>query len=500
MINLARNTNQAKALGEFAIQFLKETSPSEEVLERLKLFHTDSVMCGLSALALNTNAPTVLRNEAMQYPKNPGARCFGSEVNIAPEKAALANCAAVREWDANGTVFGYSEGGGKAGEYGHNDYYGVAVAAAQAKKLNGEQTLKGMLLLDEIRGRLCEYFSLREHKIDHVLHGGIASAAAYGALVGASPEQIEHAIGMLVAHCVPFRAIRHGKELSDSKGSSAAFIAEQAILSVHRALRGFIGPKDIFRNPQSVFGVFGGCTESSSPFDLNLGIKGSDFSIMNMHFKLGLYEHQSAGAISSLLKLISQNPHILTGEIVSINIYSYKDALRIIGDPSKYSPSNRQSADHSMPFIIATLMSKAFQNPELVKHLDFDSFWKELMLNPFDYTQEAISDKTTSEFMRLIKFSYGGPEFDERYPEGIPTQVEIQLKDSKYTSEIEMFPPGHSKNFNSNILDFKFHNLGNIALEDPRNCIEKLQNLDKLSKEQMESVYFWKYKRHNYKV
>jgi 2-methylcitrate dehydratase len=45
-----------------------------------------------------------------------------------------------------------------------------------------------MVLVDEIRGRLAEVFSLKTYKIDHVVHGAIASAAVYGALLGASPE------------------------------------------------------------------------------------------------------------------------------------------------------------------------------------------------------------------------------------------------------------------------------------------------------------------------
>ena len=36
--------------------------------------------------------------------------------------------------------------------------------------------LKGMVLIDEIRGRLCEVFSLKSYKIDHVVHGAIATA------------------------------------------------------------------------------------------------------------------------------------------------------------------------------------------------------------------------------------------------------------------------------------------------------------------------------------
>ena len=46
-------------------------------------------------------------------------------------------------------------------------------------------------------------FGLREHCIDHTLHGAIASAATFGALIGASEGQIESAIGMTVSHYVP---------------------------------------------------------------------------------------------------------------------------------------------------------------------------------------------------------------------------------------------------------------------------------------------------------
>jgi 2-methylcitrate dehydratase len=55
-----------------------------------------------------------------------------------------------------------------------------------------------MVLTDEIRGRLAEVFSLKTFKIgidilyiyiilDHVVHGAIASAATYGAMMGATP-------------------------------------------------------------------------------------------------------------------------------------------------------------------------------------------------------------------------------------------------------------------------------------------------------------------------
>lgn len=194
---LKRDTNQAHDLATYAINFMEKGQPSAKVLERAKMFHTDSVICGLSALALKTNAPHVLRNEALEFTLGKGskiesAKVFGSHELVPIEKAIVANSSAVREWDSNGTVFGYAnETGRKAGEFGHNDFYPVVIAASHVNsKITGDTALKAMVLQDEIRGRLCEVFSLKSYKIDHVVHGAIASICTYGALVGASPLQI----------------------------------------------------------------------------------------------------------------------------------------------------------------------------------------------------------------------------------------------------------------------------------------------------------------------
>jgi 2-methylcitrate dehydratase len=50
--------------------------------------------------------------------------------------------------------------------------------------------------------------------------------------------------------------------------------------------------------------------------------------------------------------------------IESIKITAYEPAFGIIGDPAKRSPKTRQSADHSMVYIIATLLRKAFEKAE----------------------------------------------------------------------------------------------------------------------------------------
>merc|ERR1712147_309268 len=95
---------------------------------------------------------------------------------------------------------------------------------------------------------------------------------------------------------------------------------------------GFLGPRDIFRNPESIFRFFEptvGAEASKdnvniklknkprwgpgpSPFNLVLSHSGDDFAVMGMHFKLGLYEHQSAGAIEGIKRIFYQNPALLS--------------------------------------------------------------------------------------------------------------------------------------------------------------------------------------------
>lgn len=476
------------------------------------MFHTDSVVCGISALALRTNAPSVLKNEAMQYAKGESslasrekgyARCFGSKQLTISEKAICANASAVREWDSNGTVFGYREGNKshQAGEFGHNDFYPVAIAAAHENpSITGAQVLKAMLLSDEIRGRLAEVFSLKSYKIDHVVHGAIASAITYGTLMGASVEQIESAVGMTVAHYIPFRAIRAGKQLSDSKGASAAISTEAAILSMKRSMMGFVGPKDIFRNPEAVFRYFEN-TNGDSPFDLILGMDGEDFSVMGMHFKLGLYEHQSAGAIEGVLKLLFENKFLKKGggidQIESIKIVAYEPAFGIIGDPAKKTPSTRQSADHSMVYIISTLLRKAIEDDALFEGVGhMNDMWKKLMLAPADYGSEALHNKSTRSLMEKITFEHGGKEYDSRYPDGIPTSIVIKTKDGQtFDSRMVMYPSGHARNSTCDlkgILNFKNQLLGRLALEpeELERFLGKLNNIENLSNKELQDIYY----------
>jgi len=493
-LSLPADTNQARGIAEYAIDFVagKFDPPGEAALAQVERFHLDSVGCALAALGISANAPRVLREEALTYRVAEGAAgayCFGSDVPVAAEKAVVANCAAVRELDANGTNFGYNPAlNATAGEFGHNDFYPVAVTAAQQAGVDGATLLRAMLCLDEIRGRLAEVFSLKTYKIDHVVHGAIASAAVYGALRGANVAQIEAAIGMVVAHYIPFRAIRHGEQLSDSKGASAAISAEVAVLSMQRALRGFVGPADIFRNHEAIFCLFEKPKQLyASPFDLRLTTSGDDFAVLGMHFKLGLYEHQSAGAIQGLLDLLHNCPGILKepSELERVRITIYEPAFSIIGDPAKRDPRTRQSADHSMVYIIATLLRKAYERQE--------AGWIESMLLPADYDDDALFHPLTRQLMERIEFAHGGRKYDALYPDGIPTSLELEHERlGKFSSGLVMYPAGHARCDYLDwqpILDEKFRRLAKIGGVDADEVRERLTPLAEKSADEVRQLY-----------
>src|SRR5687768_15318000 len=111
-VALPRDSNQARGIAQYALDMVqgRHAGPGDAVLDKVEQFHLDSVACGVSALAAGANAPTVLRREAFEYSVNDmadGVPMFGSALRVAPEKAVLACSSAVREWDANGTNFGY---------------------------------------------------------------------------------------------------------------------------------------------------------------------------------------------------------------------------------------------------------------------------------------------------------------------------------------------------------------------------------------------------------
>lgn len=72
-----------------------------------------------------------------------------------------------------------------------------------------------------------------------------------------------------------------------------------------------------------------------------LGLTGDEFAIMSNHFKLGLYEHQSAGVLQAMLNLIHKEniiEHKNYDKIKNITVTIYEPAFHIICKDEKKNP------------------------------------------------------------------------------------------------------------------------------------------------------------------
>ena len=97
--------------------------------------------------------------------------------------------------------------------------------------------------------------------------------------------------------------------------------------------------------------------------------------------------------------------------------------------------------------------------------------------------------------MDKIEFVHGGPEFDAKYPDGIPTQMEIELKSGQvFDSGLVMYPGGHARCKDipeKEVLRHKFKTLGKLALDASElgRFQSTLASLDIMDNEALQEIY-----------
>jgi 2-methylcitrate dehydratase len=95
--------------------------------------------------------------------------------------------------------------------------------------------------------------------------------------------------------------------------------------------------------------------------------------------------------------------------------------------------------------------------------------------------------------MARIDFRHGGPDYDHRYPDGIPTTVEIEHTAlGKLTSGLVMYPEGHARSATGNLpalLAHKFRLLAGLGVDDTDALVARFTNLATKSPPQIADIY-----------
>jgi len=369
----------------------------------------DAVACAIGGY---DGAPSVVaRKLAAQASGMPPARVLGSSQVTSMEAATFANSVMIRYLDFNDTYTSIGEG--------HpSDAIPAVLAVADAYRMDGKQVLLAMTAAYEIYNALCDATSLRDKGWDHGYFVVFAAAVGAGKLFGFSLEQMGNAISLAAGPNVPTRQTRSG-ELSMWKGCACAASARGGVFAALLAKEGMTAPPEAFEGRHGVW------DQVTRPFELpSLGNNGRGFGIERTGIKFFPTEYHSQIPLGLALKL---REGIAPSDIESVHAETYHLAWSEIGsEPQKWDPKTRETADHSLPYMLAAALQDG-----------------SISLATFE--EARIRDPKLRPLMNRIKVSEN-PEFTRAFPRAMMNRIEIVTRDGKRLVEQGQYPKGHLEN------------------------------------------------------
>ena len=427
--------NLAEQLADYVHSTNYNTIP-ETVIHETKKRIIDSLGCAIGAF---NEAPVKISRKVASAARDTtqGSTLFGTRKKTTPDLAAFVNGIMVRYFDYNDTYLSM--------EPAHpSDNIGPCFSVAESERATGKDLLLSIILAYEIQCKLCDAADIRHRGWDHVCYGLPSTALAAGKLMKLDTEKMTHAVNLSLNSHITMRQVRAG-ELSMWKGCSFANVARNGVFSALLAREGMTGPSPIFEGEMGFF------KQVSGPFEMNIddfGGRNGSFKIAETYLKFFPAEIHSQTSIWAALEARKEIEN--AENIVSVEIASHEAGYTILGrDPEKWDPQTKETADHSLPYIVgmalleekidnSTYSEKKFRDPKIL------DFLKKITV---------VEDKTLS----------------ARYPEAVANRVTVKLSNGKVVSKQVDYHKGHPKNpMNDNEVEEKFRKLTRKYLDKSR--------------------------------
>jgi 2-methylcitrate dehydratase len=388
----AANPTITATMSEFAARMRFEGLPADAVYHA-KRFLLDTIGCALGgyqqhdvSIALN-----VLDEIA-----GPGkATVIGNGKRIDPVSATLANSLMIRCMDYNDIYW-------KQDPCHPSDIFPAAIAACERAGSGGRELIVGLVLGHEIEMRLCEaaFPGIREQGWHHATLTAFASPIVAGRMLHLTPQQIQHAIGISASARATLGAVTAGK-LTMMKNTVDPLATQSGILAALLAEKGYTGPEHVIEGKE-------GLVECLGP-EWRLGVLtdglGESWRIT----------HTPISGVLALVKDHDLRPH----DIAKVHIRTTARAADILSDSSKYDPHTKETADHSLPYVIAAAIA-------------------ERQVTPLQFTAAKIMDPVIRAQLRKVVVT-ADPEIEQLteqldYPKGDPRNP---LSDSELEEKFE---------------------------------------------------------------
>jgi len=298
------------------------------VVAKAKDLVLDAVGCALGAAPSPPARIAQATAAVVTYTTPATVLCTGHKSS--PDLAAFANGVMIRYLD-----------------YNPSDVISAVLAATEAGHGDGKSAIVGMVLAFEVLS------GLRPDR-DRAAGGGtrwdsatfttIAAAAVAAKELGLDQEQTGHAISLAAVSHLTLGKVRRG-QMSHWKGCATANASRNAVFCSLLASQGMTGPNPVFEGRNGFFEAIGS--------ELEFEPKPSgEFGIMDAYVKWAPCGFYGQGAIEAALELRCQIEHLDTVREIRI-LTSPHGAEAMATDVSRWQPDTRETADHSLPFVVA---------------------------------------------------------------------------------------------------------------------------------------------------
>jgi len=424
---------------------------SADAIYQAKRFLLDSVGCALGGYQQHDVkiALEVLDEVAGHGP----ATVIGTGKKVDAVSASLANALMIRCMDYNDIYW-------KQDPSHPSDIFPAAMAGCERTKSGGTELIVGFVLGHEFEMRFCEaaFPGVRERGWHHATLTAFVSPFVAGRALNLTWEQIQHAVGISASRHCTLGAVTAGK-LTMMKNTVDPMATQSGMLAALLAEKGYTGPEHVIDGKEGLVHCYG------PEWKLNIltdGL-GESWRITQCGMKFFPTEALTHAPISAVLDLVKKND-LHPDQVTKIQVRSLARAADILSDPSKYDPHTKETADHSLPYVIAAALV-------------------DRQVTPAQFELAKIMDPTIRAQLQKVEV-VADPEIEKVFPALQRVIVTITTTDGRSLTEQLDYPKGDPRNpLTDQEIEEKFAALaeGVLSPQAQRKLKDAIWNLEKLS-------------------
>jgi 2-methylcitrate dehydratase len=232
---------------------------------------------------------------------------------------------------------------------------------------------------------------------------------------------------------------------------------QSGVLAALLAEKGYTGPEHVIEGKEGIVHCLG------PEWDLEVLTEGlgASWRITQCGMKAFPTEALTHTPISAVLDLVHEHD-LKPDQVERIHIRSLARAADILADPSKYDPHSKETADHSLPYVIAVALV-------------------DRQVSPLQFTDEKIHDPTIRAQLRKVEV-VADPQIEQVFPVLQRVVVSIHTTSGRSFMKQLDFPKGDPRNpLTDDEIEAKFDSLAEHVMDaDARTRVkDAVWNLDK---------------------